>query len=510
MEFLCIPIFVDLVLLTEKLRVYAGPFHIVTHLKDIVIVTCLMNILVGSLTLSMPMGSVGPSGRQRGPVAILPPFAALLLSFISPVLQMGRSRKAKKGSAALGHDGRELWAPSKGSRTSSSTNRRSVPSTSKMSGPMPSASPLMMAPGKGDKKRFVKRTINKQRRSTTRLNNFNQTGESKEGFLRRRTVSEKQAKVYNDAVANYRSFAMDRGLSLDDVQKRDVALDRFLVEGLYFKGEHLQKARTAAYGVAWHYGNRLKEMPLAALSLKGYKRLNPEKSRDAATWEETCLIAKLLIDEGVEHNQLHRFEAGVASLLQFDVYARPAEIMDFNSDFIIPPASKARKGHQACSMMFHPEALGKPSKQQTFDDTVVVGLEKSGRGWMTEVALALKKAVGSNARLFQHLDAAHYNSLIKYAGEKLGLPQVVTAHKFRHGGASVDALNGLEPRKVQDRGRWAAPSSVRRYSKHGRYLKNLEALSDQLVAKAHNDERYLARNVHKLIPLYITKGMRRE
>lgn len=54
-----------------------------------------------------------------------------------------------------------------------------------------------------------------------------------------------------------------------------------------------------------------------------------------------------------------------------------------------------------------------------------------------------------------------------------------------HGGASVDALSGaLSLAAIQRRGRWKSASSVARYEKHGRLLRQIATLSDVQLREA--------------------------
>ena len=65
---------------------------------------------------------------------------------------------------------------------------------------------------------------------------------------------------------------------------------------------------------------------------------------------------------------------------------------------------------------------------------------------------------------------AQFMDLLKEAADSLSLGHLnITAHSFRHGGASHDrALNTRSLLEVQQRGQWRSTSSVLRYDKHGR------------------------------------------
>ena len=61
----------------------------------------------------------------------------------------------------------------------------------------------------------------------------------------------------------------------------------------------------------------------------------------------------------------------------------------------------------------------------------------------------------------------------------------------------MDALNGLPLAEIQVRGQWAVYSSVLRYAKHGRYMRLVARLPNQVRDGAAANIRELR---HKLIP----------
>ena len=69
----------------------------------------------------------------------------------------------------------------------------------------------------------------------------------------------------------------------------------------------------------------------------------------------------------------------------------------------------------------------------------------------------------------------------------------ITPHCMRHGGASVDALCGKLLPEIQRRGRWAAASSVKRYEKTGRLLKQLEKMSKTQIDASTEADLWLQR-----------------
>ena len=83
-----------------------------------------------------------------------------------------------------------------------------------------------------------------------------------------------------------------------------------------------------------------------------------------------------------------------------------------------------------------------------------------------------QRAKGSGEKLFQGLTLGAYNRAISDASRVLQIQSLkLTAHGLRHAGPSSDSLHRRRDiNAIQQRGRWAAPSSVARYRKPGRML----------------------------------------
>ena len=65
----------------------------------------------------------------------------------------------------------------------------------------------------------------------------------------------------------------------------------------------------------------------------------------------------------------------------------------------------------------------------------------------------------------------------------------ISPHIFRHSGPSIDRYDGTRSlAEIQKRGFWKASSSVRRYEKHVRLLKQLSKLSVEKQAAARRAE----------------------
>ena len=80
--------------------------------------------------------------------------------------------------------------------------------------------------------------------------------------------------------------------------------------------------------------------------------------------------------------------------------------------------------------------------------------------------------------------AARFRERFSWEARLSGVSQVSPdVYALRHGGASTDAPLRTRPlNEIKSRGRWRTDSSVRRYNKHARLLKQLELLPDRTKA----------------------------
>ena len=100
------------------------------------------------------------------------------------------------------------------------------------------------------------------------------------------------------------------------------------------------------------------------------------------------------------------------------------------------------------------------------------------------MAKVLKNRTPKNRKLFP-LHLTDYGCRLRAASCRLGLRNTnIVPHMLRHGGASMDALHNMPRDVIQERGQWAVARSVQRYSKHGRYLRELHQLTDGQLKRA--------------------------
>ena len=224
------------------------------------------------------------------------------------------------------------------------------------------------------------------------------------------------------------------------------------------------------------------------------------------TWEAVLLIVDELCASADPADVL----AGAAAMIQFDSYARPTALLNVCETDLFPPSRGSTSS--AWSLTFWPSTTIKTSKTGTQDDTVTIGQNLSHRDGLHLVAKALKNRTPKNRKLFP-LHLTDYGRRLRVASCRLGLRNAnIVPHMLRHGGASMDALHKVPRDVIQERGQWAVARSVQRYSKHGRYLRELHQLTGGQLKRANalacTLPRRLAARLNSLpyVPSRVTRG----
>jgi integrase len=275
-------------------------------------------------------------------------------------------------------------------------------------------------------------------------------------------------------------------------------LDRCLDEEMvnfYLTGQVATEIRYLFYAIRWHYVLTNVDLPLANASRIGLGRATREAMRDPMTWEEVVLLAKqlLLVDGTAARVGL---ETAILSLLEFDTYARPSEWLGVQADHLLKPIRGA-DGMAACwSVTFFPATGIAVSKTRCQDDTIGIGVTSVRRLWLNSIVKQLK--LKRHGQLLFTLTLANYEKSFKQACVKAQLPPSVP-HQLRHGGASLDSMNGTSEVVIMGRGRWASLASVQRYRKPGRYLRRLALLTSFQVESARAAENFLQVELPKRI-----------
>ena len=222
-----------------------------------------------------------------------------------------------------------------------------------------------------------------------------------------------------------------------------------------------------------------RNLPRAVKALAGWVKACPELSRDPCPWEVFAAIADHWLALGTTEAIL----AAACGALQFDTYLRPAAAVNLSLEHVVLPSGRAGGRYDKVALIVAPSdgTAPRPSKNQQFDDTVMVGSLDRSRGWLRQLVrqLVVRAKAHRVQRLFDELPLSTYERLFREASRHLGLAALkVSPHTLRHGGPSLDYLNGLATLPVlKKRGGWLSDRSVARYGKEGRLLRQVSRLS---------------------------------
>ena len=303
-------------------------------------------------------------------------------------------------------------------------------------------------------------------------------------FLRLRKVKPRTRQLYEQSCAGFTSWARRQGLSLK-ADRLDLTLAKY-VEDLYKQGHGIFRARMAVYGVAFVHALPTRDpttLYLAKQQSTGWDAHAPSTSRDPMPEESMYLIC----DELLRVENVTRVSAAAALAVQYDGFCRPSETLS------VSPGAVTRCSHASkkVALTLFPqdsEGLGPRSKGNEYDDTVIFGdavSAKCGRQWVADILLELKKARKGRSKLLP-ITLRGYEQALSSVTAGLGLGGLkLTPHTARHGGPSTDYMMGNRSLEdIQRRGRWKTKSSVRRYEKSGKVLRQREKLGDALLRRA--------------------------
>ena len=201
-------------------------------------------------------------------------------------------------------------------------------------------------------------------------------------------------------------------------------------------------------------------LPLSRAALAAWKSQRPGNTRVGVPPQVIFAFAKFCVQRGCIH-------AAVAALLQYDLYARPSEILQISSLDLVFPV-RGMSGHWG--VIFGNSDRGERTKTGAIDDIVLA--DSMHRSWCNK----LLQHVGTRAR---HHSCHIFNiTLGQYEGwfRRFCLHFQLEAgafspHTVRHSGPSFDAIHRHRTLpEIQQRGRWESASSVARYKKPGRLL----------------------------------------
>ncbi|CAJ1387216.1 unnamed protein product [Effrenium voratum] len=210
-------------------------------------------------------------------------------------------------------------------------------------------------------------------------------------------------------------------------------------------------------------------LPMTKQCLQGWRKLDPPLSRLPLPHEVVCLMAEHSIKKS-------KIEEGLMMHLAMEAYLRPGELNKIRVGDVVPPVAGSKKPQW--SLVLHPTEEGQMSKAQEFDETIIFDLDEQPA--LLEAIYRVMRLAFRNPQ--EKVFSVKFEEVMRRMEEAcqahnmtcLGPPH---AYRLRHAGASRDfLLKARNMADIQQRGRWKAPSSTRRYQKGGRLQQMLHQL----------------------------------
>ena len=281
-------------------------------------------------------------------------------------------------------------------------------------------------------------------------------------FLEVNSVKSGTAGLYNKVLNDFYLWMKDVDMEFETWDELDQLVCEYL-EHLYFQGyNHDVGDKVVAalrYSSPCLTGLGKCVMLRAQRSLRGFKRLAPGSSRAPLPY-----LGIMAMIGAAFHVQAGPF--GMALLTQFIGYLRPNELLTLSIRNLVKPTLRAPN---VWGILIAPEELHIRSKTQAFDESVTID-------WKTPAISMWYRKLTIGRKLDDSLFSLCYVQFNKLFGRMAEISGVsdLRPHPYsvRHGGASHDYLTEKRTlEQVRLRGRWRCETSVRRYLKASRAMK---------------------------------------
>ncbi len=287
--------------------------------------------------------------------------------------------------------------------------------------------------------------------------------------LRVRRIKKATLLQYDGCVKTFTRWAAESKRSLATSDKVDVAMSIYFHE-LFETDSSFNLASYTLFGwIALKMVPKQAErllLPLARSALASWKSERPGETRVGVPPQVVMAFACYCVKHGC-------FQSAVAALMQYDLYARPSEILCIVGSDIVAPV---RGMSNAWGIVFGNSERAILTKAKQHDDVVLAN--SVHRPWCGKLIQHVAKHLIHEPKPVFDLTLSQYEELFRSFSKDMGLPvSAFTPHTLRHSGPSFDILHHHRTLKeIQERGRWESINSVRRYKKPGRLLLNASRL----------------------------------
>ena len=236
--------------------------------------------------------------------------------------------------------------------------------------------------------------------------------------------------------------------------------------------------------------------PISYRGLRGWYRSMPPRTRQPLPLLGIFAIVGLLLFKNLICMSL-------AVMVGLECYLRPRELTSLNVAQLVAPQLHGGHHFKWWALILSPFEGLVPTKSGKFDDSILIN--GMWLRWATDFFAALTKGRAGTTPLwpFTHSDLVKE---FRDCCRTLNLQGCL--YQLRHSGASADLLSEFRPRsEIQDRGRWAAVTSLNRYAKASRAQAELGKLEPQVIKLG----QFIQQNLSKvfsnpfLIPIHMSE-----
>ena len=249
----------------------------------------------------------------------------------------------------------------------------------------------------------------------------------------------------------------------------------YILDRMFFNDRPAHDASTMVAALRWYLPRFRRcgagHLPRTVIALSSYAKRRPGNQRLPLPWVVVCAMIGVLILRGFRSMALH-------IAIAFWGYLRPSESDRITVGNLIPPTVLAGNQYVEWGILLFPSQEERPGKTGNFDESIVL----EGFNTLAPLLQQLRQGKLDHEPLWPHSPDDLIREWHVVVGI-LGIDELNPCrYALRHGGASEDLLS--KRRSVQDvkrRGRWVSDSSLKRYGKESRLLKELQKVHPNIL-----------------------------
>eukprot|EP00435_Cladocopium_sp_Y103_P026023 s1915_g6.t1 len=294
-------------------------------------------------------------------------------------------------------------------------------------------------------------------------------------FLEQSAISPKTAADYRFRMEIFTSFCKLHRISMMGAQNLDPSLTTFFQQ-CFNDGMELSEATKylAAVMDSFPEVSAKHMLPTARRALKGWKNLDPGRSRPPLPWPLIALIALTMIEQG-------NMASAMVILTMFVTYSRPTETLKLQVKDLVSSTSLAA----TWMLVYNRSEEFETSKMGLADENIT--LDSKTVPWLGKALQRMSARLLPIQLLFQ-VEYAKLLTHWKSSLHRIGLPKGhCTPYQLRHSGASWDRFKNFRTQlEVKMRGRWESDSSMARYEKKALVSTAFDALPAAIQTRCHS------------------------